>query len=63
MDLHRPVASYTIDLKPGQTRTITTTFSGTGTYGPMTMRATPSVKGTDVQLSGTFCSASSASPR
>ncbi len=63
VDLHRPVASYTIDLKPGQTRTITTTFSGTGTYGPMTMRATPSVKGTDVQLSGTFCSASSASPR
>jgi len=63
VDLHRPVASYTIELKPGQTRTITATFSGTGTYGPLSMRATPSVKGTDVSLSGSFCSSSSASPR
>lgn len=63
VDLHRPVASYTIQLKPGQTRTITATFSGTGTYGPLMMRATPSVKGTDVKLSGSFCSSSPASPR
>lgn len=63
VDLHRPVASYTIELKPGQSRTITATFSGTGTYGPLSMRATPSVKGTDVSLSGSFCSSSSASPR
>lgn len=61
VDLHRPVASYTIDLKPGQSRTITATFSGTGTYGPLRMWATPSVKGTDVKLSGSFCSSSSTS--
>jgi hypothetical protein len=63
VDLHRPVASYTVELRPGQTRTITATFSGTGTYGPLSLRATPSVKGTEVSLSGSFCSSSSASPR
>ncbi|GGF14193.1 DUF4012 domain-containing protein [Subtercola lobariae] len=43
-DLGRPVAHFGVDLAPGETNTVTVTFSGaSGTYGPPVMKVTPMI--------------------
>jgi hypothetical protein len=46
-DLGRPVASFTAYLAPGESSTVTATFSGAeGQYGPLEVRGTPMINAT-----------------
>ena len=46
-DLGRPVASFTAYLAPGESSTVTATFSGAeGSYGPLEVRGTPMINAT-----------------
>jgi len=56
-DLGRPVTKFTVELKPGETRTFVMTSTGTGgPYGPLTVRTTPMVTPVTVATSGQACS-------
>jgi hypothetical protein len=53
-DLGRPVASFVATTKPGESATVTATFSiaDPGSLGPVAVRTTPMVQATDVSISG-----------
>ncbi len=56
VDLERPAVKYIVDLVPGQTGVVRTTFQGVpGEYGPTTLRVTPLVHPTVVTLAETPC--------
>lgn len=47
VDLGRPVASFRVNLQPGQSAQVTATFAGTpGTYGPLEVVGTPMINAT-----------------
>ncbi|MCU1476228.1 MAG: hypothetical protein JWQ64_921 [Subtercola sp.] len=55
-DLNRPVARYLVDLAPGETNTVTATFSGApGTYGPPVLAGTPMINATTTQVTAPGC--------
>lgn len=46
-DLGRPVASFRVNLQPGQSAQVTASFTGAaGTYGPLEVRGTPMINAT-----------------
>ncbi|MFT4050903.1 MAG: DUF4012 domain-containing protein [Microbacterium sp.] len=49
-DLGHPVASFGAYLAPGESVTVTATFSGTGDFGPLEVRSTPMINSTDVSI-------------
>lgn len=50
-DLGRPVASFTAYLAPGESSTVTATFSGAeGEYGPLEVRGTPMINPTALSV-------------
>jgi hypothetical protein len=47
-DLGRPVAAFDVYLRPGETSTVSATFSGAaGSYGPLEVRGTPMINTTE----------------
>ena len=55
-DLGRPVTKVTVELKPGESRTISVTSAGAaGPYGPLTIRTSPMVTPATVTISGQAC--------
>lgn len=52
-DLGRVVAPFQARLSPGESMTVTATFVGTGDFGPLDVRTTPTVRGTDVTIDDT----------
>ncbi|MCK6079105.1 DUF4012 domain-containing protein [Microbacterium sp. EYE_5] len=52
-DLGRVVAPFQARLSPGESMTVTATFVGTGDFGPLDVRTTPTVRGTDVTVDDT----------
>nr|WP_300147771.1 DUF4012 domain-containing protein [Propionicimonas sp.] len=57
-DLGRPVSSFKVTLKPGESRTVTVPFQGTASaYGPLALRTTPMVHATKVTLADGRCAA------
>ena len=58
IDLGRPVASFAVFQRPGQSVTVTVRFTGTAdTYGPLEVRTTPMVHATKVDLGDQRCPA------
>lgn len=53
IDLGRPVAALQLTLRPGETGTVTATFTGSGDFGPLALRATPMIHATDVAITDT----------
>lgn len=49
-DLGRPVAAFATVLRPGESGTVTATFSGAGGFGPLTARTTPMINTTEVSI-------------
>lgn len=45
-DLGRPVAAFETYLAPGATATVTATFAGVGSFGPLELRSTPMIRPT-----------------
>jgi hypothetical protein len=57
-DLGRPVAWFWVILAPGESSTITATFTGPeGTYGPAELRTTPMLNPTAVAVDAPGCTA------
>jgi hypothetical protein len=57
-DLGRPVSSFRVTLKPGESRTVTVPFTGTtGAYGPLALRTTPMVNATKTTFADARCTA------
>jgi hypothetical protein len=57
-DLGRPVSSFKVTLKPGESRTVTVPFKGTtSAYGPLALRTTPMVNATKVTFADGRCAA------
>ena len=55
-DLGRPVAKFTVNLAPGQTSTVTATFTGVpGEYGAVELRGTPMINATAYALEPATC--------
>jgi hypothetical protein len=55
-DLGRPVASFAAFLAPGETTTVTATFTGAaGTYGPLEVRGTPMINKTKITVDNPGC--------
>ncbi|MEF2977765.1 DUF4012 domain-containing protein [Subtercola sp. YIM 133946] len=55
-DLDRPVARYLVDLAPGETNTVTATFSGApGDYGAPVLTGTPMINATTTQVTAPGC--------
>ncbi len=48
VDLGRPVASFATYLRPDEAATVTASFAGSGTFGPLAARTTPMVRSTEV---------------
>jgi hypothetical protein len=56
VDLGRPVAMFTIQLRYGQTASVAATFTGAaGSYGPLEIRGTPMVNATKVTVDQPAC--------
>ncbi|HEY3410581.1 MAG TPA: DUF4012 domain-containing protein [Propionicimonas sp.] len=56
VDLGRPVASFTTFQRPGQSVTVTATFTAAaGAFGPLKVQTTPMVQATKVTLAGQPC--------
>lgn len=53
MDLGRVVAPFESRMPPGSTVTVEVTFVGDGEFGPLSIRSTPMVKPTEVEVSDT----------
>ncbi|MEW2013651.1 MULTISPECIES: DUF4012 domain-containing protein [Microbacterium] len=49
-DLGRAVVPFQSRVAPGETVTVEATFTGTGDFGPLAVRTTPTVRGTDVVI-------------
>ena len=55
-DLGRPVAKFTVHLAPGQTSTVTASFTGApGAYGAVEVRGTPMINATQRTLEPAAC--------
>lgn len=55
-DLGRPVASFEVDLAPGEKSTVTATFTGApGDYGPLEIRGTPMINRTPMVITPESC--------
>ncbi|TIH37812.1 DUF4012 domain-containing protein [Subtercola vilae] len=55
-DLGRPVARFLVNLKPGETNTVTASFSGVGgVYGPPVIQTTPMMNTTTTALTAAGC--------
>lgn len=55
-DLGRPVAWFHVYLKPNERASVTATFTGEdGEYGPLEVRSTPMINGTEITTSSDGC--------
>jgi hypothetical protein len=55
-DLGRPVATFSVFLAPGETSTVSATFSGApGAYGPLSVRGTPMINQTTQTVEPMVC--------
>ncbi|PPF82446.1 hypothetical protein C5B96_09100 [Subtercola sp. Z020] len=55
-DLGRPVGRAIVDLAPGETTTVTFTYTGAaGTYGPPTLQGTPMINATQTAIDAPGC--------
>lgn len=55
-DLGRPVAKFTVYLKPGESSTVTASFQGAaGDYGPLEVRGTPMINPTENTIARGEC--------
>lgn len=55
-DLGRPVGRAIVDLAPGETTTVTFTYTGAaGTYGPPTLQGTPMINATQTTIDAPGC--------